>query len=52
MDSILGFRPLLAPSSALHSSTVDGGRGSNKRAFQPLIKPCLKAKPSKSRKPI
>ncbi|KHG23837.1 uvrabc system c [Gossypium arboreum] len=39
----------LNPSSqvVLHSSTVDGGRGSIERAFQPLIKPRLKAKPSR-----
>ncbi|XP_052882313.1 uncharacterized protein LOC128290624 [Gossypium arboreum] len=40
-------KTLLAPSSVLHPSTLDGGRGNNKRAFQPLIKPYLKAKPSK-----
>ncbi|KAG4169811.1 hypothetical protein ERO13_A12G104700v2 [Gossypium hirsutum] len=39
----------LNPSSqvVLHSSTVDGGFGSIERAFQPLIKPRLKAKPSR-----
>ncbi|KAK5841161.1 hypothetical protein PVK06_010070 [Gossypium arboreum] len=40
-------KTLLAPPSVLHPSTLDGGRGNNKRAFQPLIKPHLKAKPSK-----
>ncbi|TYI09848.1 hypothetical protein ES332_A09G099200v1 [Gossypium tomentosum] len=39
--------PKVALSSVLHPSTVDGGRGNDKRAFQPLIKPHLKAKPSR-----
>ncbi|TYI21921.1 hypothetical protein ES332_A06G071100v1 [Gossypium tomentosum] len=45
-----GFKPLLVPPSLLHSSTVGGRHGSNKRAFQPLIKLRLKAKPSRPRK--
>ncbi|TYI21920.1 hypothetical protein ES332_A06G071000v1 [Gossypium tomentosum] len=45
-----GFKPLLVLPSVLHSYTIDGGHGSNKRAFQPLIKLRLKAKPSRPRK--
>ncbi|TYI42039.1 hypothetical protein ES332_A01G070600v1 [Gossypium tomentosum] len=51
LSSLLGFRNRsFCAAIAFHSSTVDGGCDSNKQAFQPLIEPRLKAKPSKSEK--